>query len=181
MNAKLSIEYTGIDYKSRHAEVALERYGKNSNFKYINDSITQHYEDMCNYDIIVCLETFEHIPESDVVRIIEKIGESRPKLFVCSVPNEIGPIILIKNIGSALIGWKRHKEYTFAETVKASLYMLDSIPCHTTEHKGFDFRWLAQTIRGNMKIEKIHKSPWNIIPSFFSPSLIFQCRPYNEK
>ncbi|MFT5926888.1 MAG: 2-polyprenyl-3-methyl-5-hydroxy-6-metoxy-1,4-benzoquinol methylase [Candidatus Azotimanducaceae bacterium] len=181
LNPSFNIHYTGIDYKSRHATVATERYGNQSNFKYINDLVQNHFEDIHDYDVITCFETCEHIPEADVVRIIESIAKSRPKLFVCSVPNEQGPIISVKNFGSMLIGWRRHKEYSFAETIKASLYMQDSIPRHTTEHKGFDWRWLAQTIRHNMIIRKIHRSPGNFLPCFMSPSILFECISDKDK
>jgi len=177
LSGAMDIEYTGIDYKSRHMEVAMERYGKHDNFKYINDLIQNHYQQTENFDVVICLETFEHIREFDVSRIIENIAKTRPKLFLCSVPNEIGPIIWIKNLGSFLIGWKRHREYSWFETLKAGLYMQDRIPRHTTEHKGFDWRWLAQTIKVNMNIRKIHRNPVNILPLSLSPSIIFECTP----
>ncbi len=176
LSKTVSLEYTGIDYKSRHMEVALDRYGKYENFKYINEPIQDYYDKIARFDVIICLETLEHIRESDVTRIIENISKARPKLFICSVPNEVGPIVWIKNVGSFLIGWKRHKEYSWYETFKAGLYMLDRIPRHTTEHKGFDWRWLAQTIRVNMSITKIHRSPGNFLPSILSPSVIFECK-----
>uniref|UniRef100_UPI00311ECE8C hypothetical protein n=1 Tax=Vibrio sp. TaxID=678 RepID=UPI00311ECE8C len=156
-------------YKSRHMEAAVQRYGSNSNFKYINDVVQNHLHEFEACDMVVCLETLEHIPESDVVRIVENLGKARPKALLFSVPNDIGPIVFVKNFGSMLIGWKRHKEYSWLETLQASLYM------HTTEHKGFDWRWLAQTIRQNMIIKKIHRSPVNFIPCTLSPSIIFEC------
>ena len=43
-------------------------------------------------------------------------------------------------------------------------------------HKGFDWRWLAQTLRQNTTIVKMKtSSPANFIPKFISPSIGFIC------
>mgnify|MGYP004181272689 CR=1 FL=1 len=62
-------------------------------------------------------------------------------MFV-NVPNEIGPAVLIKNIGSFLMGYLRYKEYSFMETIYASLYKIDKFKPHYDGHKGFDWRVL---------------------------------------
>ena len=51
------------------------------------------------------------------------------------------------------------------------LYNLDKVERHGTDHKGFDWRWLAHTLRQNCKIKKITTSPLQIIPRFLSPQL----------
>jgi hypothetical protein len=128
-------------------------------------------------DIVVALETFEHIPEHDVVRIIEAIAASKPRFFVCSVPVEIGPAIWLKNVGSLVTGYMRHKEYSWPETFWAGLYQLDKLPPHGTGHKGFDWRWLAQTIRHNMKIKDIRKFPFSILPAAVAFSVFMVAEP----
>lgn len=91
-------------------------------------------------DIIVALETFEHIPEHDVVRIVEAVAASKPRLFVCSVPVEVGPAIWLKNVGSLVTGYMRHKEYRWSETFWAGLYQLDRLPPHGT--RACQLAWL---------------------------------------
>jgi hypothetical protein len=122
------------------------------------------------------LETLEHIPEHIVVRLIEHIAAANPKYFVCSVPNEVGPIVWIKNVGSLLMGYYRHKEYKWSETLYAGFYQLDKVETHGTGHKGFDWRWLAQTIRHNRKITQTLSSPFRWLPKTFSVSVIFISR-----
>jgi len=57
------------------------------------------------------------------------------------------------------------------ETFWAGFYKLDKLPPHTTGHKGFDWRWLAQTIRHNFCIQKIISFPLNFIPAGLASSV----------
>lgn len=173
LNKRYNINYVGIELDSHFAETAKSRYETHSNFRIINDSIENHYAELENVDFIMALETLEHIPEHIVVRLVETIAIANPKYFVCSVPNEVGPIVWIKNIGSLLMGYMRHTEYKWCETLYAGIYQLEKVQTHGTGHKGFDWRWLAQTIRHNRKITKIMSSPFRWLPKTFSVSIIF--------
>lgn len=174
LNNKFDITYVGIELDSNFSADAQKRYGEMHNFRVINDSITNHYNELNESDVIMAMETLEHIPEHSVVRIIENIAMARPKVFICSVPNKVGPIVFIKNIGSLMMGYVRHKEYTWKETFFASFYNLNKIK-HTKDHKGFDWRWLAHTIRHNMTIHEQFSSPFRYLPKMFSTSIIFIC------
>jgi hypothetical protein len=178
LNERFDIDYTGIEIEPDFVEAARSRYAQNPNFRVIHDSVVNALSSLKGSDILVALETFEHIPEHDVVRIIEAIAAARPKLLVCSVPVEIGPAVWLKNVGSALTGYVRHKEYRWPETFWAGLYQLDRLPPHGIGHKGFDWRWLAQTIRHNMKIREIRKLPFGLLPAAlaFSVFIIAESR-----
>jgi len=176
LNNRCNISYVGIELDKSFADAANSRYGHNDNFRVINDTIEHHYTELESVDVIMSLETLEHIPEHIVVRLIEKIAISNPKYFVCSVPNEVGPVVWIKNIGSHLMGYGRHAEYEWKETFYAGIYNLDKVETHGTGHKGFDWRWLAQTIRHNRKITKTLSSPFRWLPKTFSVSVIFISR-----
>jgi SAM-dependent methyltransferase len=173
LNELYKINYVGIEIDELFAETARSRYGGQPNFRIINDSVENHYAELDNVDFIISLETLEHIPEHTVVRLIERIAVANPKYFICSVPNEVGPIVWIKNVGSSLIGYVRHKEYKWSETFFAGLYQLDKVETHGIGHKGFDWRWLAQTIRHNRRINNIFSSPFRWLPKTFSLSIIF--------
>ena len=175
LNSRFNIDYTGIDIDETLLSIATERYAGHKNFRIINDSINNHYVEFQNADVIIALEALEHIPENIVVRVIEQIAAAKPEAFMCSVPNEVGPIIWLKNIGSLLTGYMRHKEYKWMETLHAGLFNLDRVETHGIGHKGFDWRWLAQTIRHNMRITKICTNPFDWLPKTFSFSIIFIC------
>lgn len=176
LNERYNISYVGVELDQSFAETAQQRYGDKANFRVINDTIENHYAELESVDVIMSLETLEHIPEHIVVRLIEKIAAVNPKYFICSVPNEVGPIVWIKNVGSLLMGYMRHTEYKWRETFYAGIYNLDEVETHGTGHKGFDWRWLAQTIRHNRKITKTMSSPFRWLPKTLSVSVIFISR-----
>lgn len=179
LHDRYRVDYTGIEPQQSFLEVAEKRYGARPNLRLICGSAVDSalLATIETPDIIIALETLEHIPEHDVVRIVENIAQRRPRLFVCSVPIEVGPIIWIKNVGSLLMGYMRHKEYRWPETFWAGLYQLDRLPPHGTGHKGFDWRWLAQTIRHNMQVVSRKKFPFPLLPAGLSTSVFFVARP----
>jgi hypothetical protein len=178
LDQRITIEYVGIELDEQHAIIANNRYGHQPNFHVVHGSATEE-ETLMKYtaDLVVALESLEHIPEHDVVRLIERIAQMKPAYFVCSVPVEIGPAIWLKNVGSLLSGYMRHREYTWGETFWAGLYQLDRLPPHEIGHKEFDWRWLAQTIRHNFQIDEVRRFPVTELPAALSTTLFFVARP----
>ena len=109
-------DYTGIEISKEYCHFAERRYSENSNFHLINSPVNKCLKMIEEFDLIIGLESFEHIPERQVVRVIESIAKSNFKYLYITVPNEIGPALFIKNTGSFLMGYSRHKEYTIKET-----------------------------------------------------------------
>ncbi len=175
LNAQFSIDYTGIELRAETCDLARSRHGDIDGFEVICDSVENHFPRFDGADVVIGLESFEHIPEPIVVRTLEAIRAARVPYFYCTVPNEVGPAILIKNVGSWLMRYPRYKEYTWAETWHAFRYDLDKVTLHTTKHIGFDWRWLAQTIRQNVRITQITTSPFRLVPRSWSPSIGFVC------
>lgn len=177
LDRRFAIDYVGIELDAGFAAVAHQRYRARPNVRIVHGSIADHLAELDGADVVLALETFEHIPEHLVVRVVEKIASVRPVRFMCSVPNEVGPIVWVKNLGSAAMGYARHTEYTWRETLLAGLYRLDDIAPHGVGHKGFDWRWLAQTLRHNLKIARTFSNPFDWLPRTLSASLIFVCEP----
>ncbi len=169
------IDYTAIEKYAPFCALANERYGALGNFHIHCAGIEERLALLDGADLIVALESFEHIPERLVVRVIEAIGRCDFQRLYVTVPNELGPAIAIKNLGSWLMGYNRHHSYPWRETFYAALCELDKVGIHGTAHKGFDWRWLAQTLRQNVKIIQKYTSPVQWIPKMFSPSIGFLC------
>lgn len=169
------LEYVGVELRDDFADLARQRYGDRENFEIHRASISDRLDLIDRFDLLIGLETFEHIPEGEVVRIVEAIGRSDFQRLYITVPNEIGPALAIKNVGSFLMGYVRHRQYTWRETFYASIYELDKVGVHTTQHRGFDWRWLAQTLRQNVRIIRKYTSPLQIVPRAVSPSIGFLC------
>jgi 2-polyprenyl-3-methyl-5-hydroxy-6-metoxy-1,4-benzoquinol methylase len=171
------IEYTGVDPQSRYLNEANERYGKSPNFRSFCVSAADPVIFDRQYDVVIALETMEHIEGPTVVRIIEKLAEANPRRFICSVPIEIGPSVLMKNVGSMLMGYSRHRTYTWKQTIAAGLYQLDKLPRHTISHLAFDWRWLAQTIRDHFRIVETRFFPFRFLPASVSTTAFFIAEP----
>jgi hypothetical protein len=181
LDARFDIDYTGIDPDPTLAATARARYGSRPNFTLLEASALDRVDRFGGADVVVALETLEHIPERDVVRLVEAVAQARPRRFVCSVPVEIGPTIWMKNVGSWLAGYVRHAEYEWRETFWAGLYRLDRLPPHGVRHKGFDWRWLAQTIRHNLRIVSLRRLPCRLVPFAFSTSVFIVAEPRDAR
>lgn len=177
LNARYNIDFIGIEVEPVFIEAARSRHGHQQNFQLVPASATESQTFMQAADVIVALETLEHIPEHDVVRLVETIAAAKPSWFICSVPVEVGPSVWFKNVGSWISGYMRHKEYTWPETFWAGLYQLDKLPPHGTGHKGFDWRWLAQTIRHHMSIQETRRFPCRFLPAGFAFSVFMIAKP----
>jgi SAM-dependent methyltransferase len=179
LNRRFDIRYTGIDVEAGFVEAARRQFGHLKNFcaeaRPAQD--TEFLAGLKRPDLIFALETFEHIQEHDVVRIVEALARLKPRRFVCSVPVEVGPVILAKNVGSWLMGYGRHRDYSWRETWAAACYRLESLPPHGNSHKGFDWRWLAQTVRHNFRHVERRHLPANWLPAAFSTSIYLIARP----
>lgn len=174
------IEYTGVDPQAGYLDAARQRYGRNPNFRCFCTSAADPGIFDRRYDVVTALETMEHIEGPTVVRIIERIAQSRPRRFVCSVPIEVGPSVLVKNFGSLLMGYSRHKTYTWPQTIAAGFYQLDRLPRHTTSHLAFDWRWLAQTIRDHFRILETRFFPFRHFPAWASTTAFFIATPRSD-
>lgn len=179
LDRRYEIRYVGIELDPAFCRTARERHGWRDNFELREGSAADPamWRDLERPDLVVAMETLEHIPERADVRIIERVAALAPRCFVASVPVEVGPAIWIKNVGSRLTGYNRHKSYSWRDTFWAGLYQLDRLPPHGTGHRGFDWRWLAHTIRHYFVIRQIRRSPFPFVPTPLAFSVMFVTEP----
>ena len=175
LNEPFNIDYTGIDIRKDFIAAAKERHADG---KFSVADVTEPDFDLSGYDLIIALETFEHIPEGKLVRVIERIAEARPDYLICSVPIEIGPSVAIKNFGARAMGYNRSSG-NIKQTFHAATYNLNRLPAHDIAHLGFNWIWLEQTLRHSFDILTSDALPHKLIPKAFAPSVIFTCRPRN--
>ena len=175
-----NFNYIGVELLDDWCNVAESRYSSNSNFKLIRGSIESIVNDLPPCDLVVALESFEHIPGHIVFDTIRSLSFSSFRYLYATVPIELGPSLFLKNLGSSLMGYSRNTSspYTIFDTFNATFCQLHKLPPHTTTHKGFDFRWLEHTLRLHMRVVYKTKSPFNFMPSWISPSIGFICIPY---
>lgn len=179
MNDAANINYCGLDYSPDFISTASRRYAEHGNARFeqfdATDTVSLARK---SADLVIALETLEHIPENDVVRVVETVcRDISPEYFLVSVPVEIGPAILAKNIGSRLMGYDR-LEYSLRDTLNSSFYRLNRVPKHGVSHRGFNWFWLEQTVRHNAKTMETISLPFPWLPASLSSNVMFvaSCR-----
>lgn len=185
LDERMKIDYVGLDHDPEFIRVANERYGTRDNFKVVcasgdDDGAFAELSRKWQPDLVCALETFEHIPEPISIGIIQKIAALRPRVFVASVPIEVGPSAWMKHLGSMLFGYARHKHRGAAEVFWAGLYQTHRLPGHMFGHSGWDYRWLSQSIRHFMDIKEVRKGPVPFLPSGLNFSIMFIAQPRPE-
>jgi len=177
-----NVDYVGIDYDQTFIAAAQKKYGHKENCNFVlADAADRNLYQPGSADIVIALESFEHIPANRVVDIVEHICTIvKPRVFLVTVPVEVGPVLWIKNWGSTLMGYDRQSG-NLRETFWAGLYQLDKVPPHTVSHQGFDWRWLAQTMRVNSPLTETRSMPFSFLPKWCAPNVALVSQPIKAK
>jgi hypothetical protein len=117
----------------------------------------------------------EHVTELDVPKIVDWLARMKVPTLI-TVPNEVGPALVVKNLGSALMGYRRHREYRIQDTLNAALGRMERLRAHGTGHLGFDWRWLLSVLKQRFTVE-VRTSPLPVVPRSLAPSIFFYCWP----
>ncbi|MGI8793427.1 MAG: class I SAM-dependent methyltransferase [Acidimicrobiales bacterium] len=118
-----------------------------------------------SFDLVACLETLEHV--DDCRRIIALVADlcAPGGTIVVSVPIEVGPSLVLKQVGRWLAnrrGQYSYESYTVRELARAALLWrtrgLSRGNLHS--HKSFDFRTVRGLLQEHAHIERTTYSPW---------------------
>ncbi len=137
-------------------------------------------------DLAFCTETLEHVGDPDaILEGMLQLCQKGAKLII-SVPIEIGPALIAKQIGRYLANFKSHygyEKYTFQELFAASiLWDVKSFPSSHSlaapyrAHKGFDYRTLEAKISQKVTIEQRLFSPFPGLGNWVNSTVIWICR-----
>ena len=175
------------DCKIRLSEVLPQ-----ASFRLINELNEEQYDSY--FHIAVCMEVLEHcLPDvvdeiiSNLKRLVKPGG-----LILISVPIEIGPSLLLKQILRAVAGWLRQGDYktgfesyqiedlwkmvfaTKSTAIERNIYKANSIPYYG--HHGFNWRSLREQLSQQFDIETTVFSPLGWLGGFVSSQVFFVCR-----
>jgi SAM-dependent methyltransferase len=170
--------YYGVDYWATFIDEAnASRSSAEVRFEYrdLRDMADENVQLPESPDCIIALETLEHVTEYDVPKVIDWLARMKAPALI-TVPNEVGPAVLIKNLGSAVMGYRRHREYRMQDTFNAAFGRLERLRAHGTGHLGFDWRWLLSILKQRYRVE-VRTSPLSFVPRSLSPSIFFYCWP----
>lgn len=116
-------------------------------FRHCNDPKMMKLGDEV-FDVSICLETFEHVPPEMVEPYLERLASATRNLVFISVPNEIGPIFIMKHLIKCLVG--EGDRYSFSELFNQSLGRVDRVL--RDQHKGFSWKEFESTVSRHFDI-----------------------------
>jgi SAM-dependent methyltransferase len=173
-----AFKYYGVDYWAAFVEQAnATRSAPDVRFENrdLRDMAEEGFRLPEPPDCIIALETMEHVTELDVPKIVDWLARMKVPTLI-TVPNEVGPALLVKNLGSALMGYRRHREYRIQDTLNAAFGRMERLRAHGTGHLGFDWRWLLSVLKQRFTVE-VRTSPLPFVPRSLAPSIFFYCWP----
>jgi SAM-dependent methyltransferase len=149
-----------------------------------------------NYDhrfgLICCMEVLEHCLDTDIDQLLEDLDRllAPDGAIIISVPVEIGPALVGKELMRAIAGWRRIGDYQYRDPYRWGelLRML----CARTEtaiarpvhpfgdsaaysHKGFNWRRLKLRIERRLAIRDVRFSPFDGFAGWLSSQVWFRC------
>lgn len=145
------------------------------------------------YDVVTCMEVLEHCVGSavdvvlaDLARLVAPSG-----IVIISVPIEIGPSLIAKQIVRRIAGWRiydykfteRYSSLEFWRMLTARERTFIERPVYSSPvgdfhgHKGFNWRALRRRIRETLIIERNAFSPLGLPGGLISSQAWFICKP----
>jgi SAM-dependent methyltransferase len=146
-------KYYGFDAgyeKKDGVDIALKKFKNNKNIEIKIGSKPSQLTDK-RFDILVSLETFEHIDVNLVEPFLEKLSKQINKVAFFSVPVERGLPFLIATCVRIING--KPKQYTFSEFINSIIGRMHKVK--RNEHKGFDERIFIKQVDKYFKVRKV--------------------------
>ena len=130
-----------------------------------------------DFNLFLSLETLEHIDDNATLEMyLNKVSKLICKngYLLITVPNEIGPVFLIKYLIKRILHGKG-----YAYSAKEIFWQTFGITSKVTRdnHKGFNYKTLNTLLENYFYIESSKGSPFQLIPKIFNFGVCFVCRP----
>lgn len=151
------------------------------------------------FDVITCMEVLEHCPTAAVDAVLADLARlvAPGGVAFISVPIEIGPSLLGKELLRTLASWRNIGDYkgkeryrpgellrmTFAgerTEIPRPAYSFEYAPGLNAEshgHKGFNWKVLRRRIGRDLEVVRTRFSPLGWTGGLFSSQAWFECRP----
>lgn len=179
LNKEFIISYIGVDVDRMAIDISKERFKFEKNFQIFCNSMANFevsdFIDLRYKNIITCFDTIEHMSFNEFKGMIDRLSNINVDHIYINLPIENGLSILIKNLGSFLMRYRRHKEYSLSQTFFATLSLFKFLPEHNKKHLGFNWKKIYNIIIKKYDV-KIYTSPIVSVPLFISPSIFLECR-----
>lgn len=125
-----------------------------------------------SFDIGVCMETLEHIPDEFVDGYLDALATVVRRRLYVTLPNEKHAPFLAKHVYHAFVGGGA--PYTPSEVLNAALGRMDRVA--RNDHKGFDYEDMIARIGKRFTVERVESQPIPRLPTWTSPGVAFTAR-----
>lgn len=171
----------GADVNRSHVEDSQRRLGDLAQLSFMLEEELLGGRFDGAFDAITCMEVMEHCPAPKVESLLDLFRRLlRPGgVLVVSVPIEIGPSLLGKELGRTIAGWRGIGDYRTKETYRPGelLKMLfagptttlprqtwpmglsDGVTVETHLHKGFNWKTLAEQVAERFEVARPQFTP----------------------
>jgi SAM-dependent methyltransferase len=177
----------GIDNDPAMRASAAETFANIDGFRFIDPAELERAVPPGTCDLAICTETLEHVSNPEVI-LDAAVRYCRPDACVLvTVPIEVGPSLLGKQLGRYLAGLRKpygYETYRLRELYAAAFRWdaraFDSSHAHGGDdfkgHKGFDFRDVERALRARMRIERTLYSPFPLLGPMLNSTVMWRCR-----
>lgn len=137
------------------------------------------------YDLIFCLEVFEHLPEAVLKQELENLNGllSDKGIIVFGVPNEIylagfvrGMFRMTRRYGEFDANFKNILSSTLGRPPRNRNVNMNESGTYLYYHMGFDHRELIKAIKTVFDVEKVFGSPLPLFPTFLNTEITISCK-----
>jgi SAM-dependent methyltransferase len=174
----------GVDTDPNSLDVARRRFEGRTGFDFMTPALLEEVG-AGGPDLLICTETLEHVDDSaEAIANLARWGKPGARLII-SVPIEVGPSLIVKQVGRYLAtaaGPYGYEPYEWSELVSAGLLWdadaFDSSHRHPTPvggkgHKGFDFRRIRREVERFFQVDKALFTPFPFLGTAFNSTAFY--------
>lgn len=114
------------------------------------------------FDTALCLETLEHLAPGTAASYVEEIARVTTGHFIVTVPNEKGPVFLVKYVVKRLFG--DYFRYRPIEVWGAFIGRMDLV--ERDDHKGFDYESIIRLVGSHFDLVEVSGYPFRRLPKW---------------
>ncbi len=146
---------------------AQKRFAGHPHWTFHKASAPDHMDgiDADTFNLAASMETLEHIPPDHIEDYLWQIEKVTNGYFLVTVPNEKGPVFLIKYLAKLLF-MRSAEQYSVQEVISATFGRLEHV--ERNEHKGFDHAVLTNQIGRHFDIQSVEALPVRWLPLWAS-------------
>ncbi|MHC1783321.1 MAG: class I SAM-dependent methyltransferase [Anaerolineaceae bacterium] len=159
----LPVKYRGFDANWENGlDIARKTFNNPTYSFYECHTPVEMNVESDSYDLVLCMETIEHLPDETLEGYLEKLKTAARGIMLVTVPNEIGLVFLGKYLVKLLVYREKiNPRYSFQDVLNQTLGRMDRV-IHD-DHKGFDYRQLYKFLSRDWDI-RLYAIPFSWLP-----------------